>query len=37
MPSKHNKHMQMAKMEVAQEPMEFLAKQAYNMAQMASQ
>ena len=37
MPSKHNKRMQMAKMEVDQELMEYLAKEAYNTGQTASQ
>ena len=37
MPSKHNKRMQMAKMEVEQEQMGQVAKEAYNTGQTASQ
>ena len=37
MPSKHNKRMQMAQMEVEQEQMGQTAKEAYNTGQTASQ
>ena len=36
MPSRHNKRMQMDKMEVDQELMGYLAKEEYNTGQMAS-